>query len=183
MTPAAGLREIGEWPRRRFGVGVGAAAVSVLALASVTGLSPFGSAGGAGWRYPLVLLLAALIGLYSATAVRAPVGAEMTLCDLRWPVFAAIAMLYADRDTTMSAGLGALFDIAAATLMAWAVGQRLEQERRALSGADGEVCLTCRPLFAPRSRGGASVSEPAIRPLTPAPVRVESRPEKSGGLL
>lgn len=182
MTPAAGLREIGEWPRRRFGVGVAAAAVSVLALASLTGLPPLGSAGGAGWRYPLVLLLAALIGLYTATAVRAPVGAEMTLCDLRWPVLAAIAMLYAGRDATMSAGLGALFDIAAVTLMAWAVMQRLEQERRVNSG-DGEACLTCRPLFAPRSRGGAApVSDPAIRPLTPAPVRVESRPEESGGL-
>jgi hypothetical protein len=185
MSLSEGLREITAWPRARWGIGIAVAVGFILALAGLSGLAPFGPTVG-GWHYPLVVLLAALLGLYGASAVQAPVGAEMTLCDLRWPTLAIMATAYAAREATLSVGLAVLFDVAALTLMVWAVVQRLERERQALHSGDGEVCLTCRPLFVPRSRGvgavSASAGEPVIRPLATAPVRSGSLPEESGGL-
>ena len=180
MTVLAGLREITAWPRSRFGIGLAVAVVFIAALAALSGLTPFGTTAGAGWRYPLVVLLAGLLGLYGATAARTPIGAEMTLCDLRWPTLGTISTGYAGRDATLTPSLAVLFDVAAVTVMVWAVVQRLEQERQALSSGDGEVCLTCRPLFTPRSRRGSPASGPEIRPLTPAPVWLKSPLPGSG---
>lgn len=188
MSLSEGLCEIAAWPRSRFGIGLAVAVGFILALAALSGLAPFGSTAGGGWRYPLLVLLGTLLGLYGGTALHAPIGAEMTLCDLRWPTLAAVATAYAGRDAALSVGVAALFDIAALTLMVWAVVQRLERERQALGSGDSEVCLTCRPLFVPRSRGSgagavsAPAGEPVIRPLTTAPVRSGSWPKKSGGL-
>ena len=179
MSPSEGLRQMSTWPRSRSGIGFTMAIASTVALAALSGLAPFGTTTGTGWRYPLVVLLGTLLGLYGATAAAAPIGAEMTFCDLRWPTLATIATTYAGRDATLTTGLAVLFDVAAVTLMAWAVVQRLEQEQQALSG-DGEACLTCRPLFTARSPRDTPIDTPEIRPLTPAPVRPESPLPGSG---
>jgi hypothetical protein len=180
MTVSAGLREIAAWPRSRFCIGLAVAVVFITALAALSGLMPFGTTAGAGWRYPLLLLLGGLLALYGATAAQAPIGAEMTLCDLRWPALATIATVYAGRDSALTTGLAVLFDVAAVTLMVWAVVHRLEQERQALSSGDGEVCLTCRPLFNARSRRGTPASGPESRPLSPAPVRLDRSIQEFG---
>lgn len=174
MTLAQGARDVAAWPRRRLALGVAITIVLVLALAALSGLPPFGAALGAGWRYPLLALLAAGMGLYGATGVRSPIGAEMTLCDLRWPAVATIGVAYAGRDATFSPALVALFGLAAVTLMFWAVVQRLERERAAVRDGDSEVCLTCRPLFAQRPGRGAHAGARVIQPLDPGSVRREA---------
>lgn len=174
MTLAQGARAVAAWPRPRFAVGAAVAVVFLIALAAVTALPPFGAAPDAGWRYPLLALLAAGMGLYGATAVRSPIGAEMTLCDLRWPVLATIGAGYAGRDAALSPALVALFGLAAVTLMVWAVVQRLERERAALQNGDSDVCLTCRPLFAQRPGDRTHAGAPVIQRLDPAPVSREA---------
>ncbi|MBW4043187.1 MAG: hypothetical protein HIU86_13885 [Acidobacteria bacterium] len=173
MRVSEGLRDIRAWPRARLGIGLVVAIAFILALAAVSGLAPFGTTAGAGWRSPLLVLVGTSVGLYAASAVRAPIGAEMTLCDLRWPGLATIATASAGRDATLATGFAVLFDVAALALMVWAVAHRLEEERRALGGGDGAACLTCRPVFLPRSRRGWPRDGPEIRPLEPAPVRLE----------
>lgn len=180
MNLVEGVRVIRRWPRRRFGVGLAVAVVFVAALAGLSGLAPFGDTVGAGWRYPMLLLLGALIGLYGATAVQAPIGAEMTLCDLRWPALAAIGTVYAGRDATLSTGIAVLFPVAAVTVMLWAVLQRLEREHEALRSGDGEVCVTCRPLFTRRPAAVAPASLSAMAPIPPAPVQLDGLPQEPG---
>ena len=162
MTLSAGARDIAAWPRRRFGITLAVTIVFTVVAAGVSGLPPFGAAPGTGWRYPLLVLLAAAIGLYGAAAVHPPVGAEMTLCDLRWPVLAAAGTVYAGQGAEPSLGLVALLGIAALTLMVWALVQRLDQERAALQDGTGEVCVTCRPLFASTARRDATGKASAV---------------------
>lgn len=174
MTLAQGARAVAAWPRHRLAVGAAVAVVFLMALAALTGLPPFGAAPDAGWRYPLLALLAAEMGLYGATAVRSPIGAEMTFCDLRWPMLATLGVGYAGREAALSSALTAVFGLAAVTLMVWAVVQRLERERAALQNGDGEVCPTCRPLFGQRPGHRTHPRAPVIQPLDPAPVSREA---------
>lgn len=171
-------RELAAWPRRRRVVGIVVAAAALLVVAALSGLPPFGAASGAAWRYPLLVVLAAVLGLYAATAVEAPVDAPMTLCDLRWPGLALIGTVYAGRAATVPPALGALFEVGAVALMVWALRERLELEREALRG-EGAACVSCRPLLSGRPSRGKRQHEPVVVPLQAVAAR--SEPDVSDG--
>ncbi len=115
----------------------------------------------------------------------APIGAEATVCDTRWPVLglggvalgAAAPSSPAFLSTVFSANADSLaglaqpaVGLAALALLSWALAQRLGQERKATTPAepgtdqlDGSACTTCRPLFPSRGVGasGVGASEPS----------------------
>jgi hypothetical protein len=149
------LADLALWSRRRWLVAGAVAVVSVggllLAasmLSSVPGLTaPW-------WAFAAVTAGGILLGLLAAGYLEAPIGAEATVCDLRWPVL-GLAGLYLASDAralvpTLSAGVRPVVALAALALLAWALAERMRGERRALAAADGDTCSTCRPLFPTR---------------------------------
>jgi heme A synthase len=109
---------------------------------------------------------AGLVGLVVASYFDAPIGADATLCDVRWPVLGLIS-LYLSTDlrtaVPMLDGVARpIVALAAIALLVWALLERLGSESRAVAKRDrsvtagddvedGEVCTTCRPLF-PRTQ-------------------------------
>ncbi|MHB1234397.1 MAG: hypothetical protein ACYCZK_01860 [Microbacteriaceae bacterium] len=184
------LSQLRGWPRLRWAVVVGVTAVALAGLAAATGMlsGPLGAASVGGltwWGYPLVLSGAVLASLVVASYVGAPIGAEATVCDTRWPVLglggvalsAAAPSSPAFLSTVFSANADSLaglaqpaVGLAALALLSWALAQRLGQERKATTPAepgtdqlDGSACTTCRPLFPSRGVGasGVGASEPS----------------------
>ena len=125
------------------------------------------------WDYPLVAVTAVLAGLLIASYVRAPIGAEATLCDTRWPVLGLagtalatgpssgdnlLTQVFAGSSPALLAELiQPVLGIAAAALLARALATRLSRERSALTPSTDETgatdqgtCVSCRPLFNPR---------------------------------
>ncbi|TFC84737.1 hypothetical protein E3T24_09890 [Cryobacterium sp. TmT2-59] len=147
--------ELRSWsvPRRLIAAGVAAAALVGLTIVSGT-LSVIDGAivfPGAWWGYLLTVVGSGLVGLVVAGYVDAPIGAEATMCDLRWPVLGLIALsLSTDLLTAVPLLEGfvrPVVAVAAVVLLVWALRERLQSEHDATTGADGEVCTTCRPLF------------------------------------
>ena len=114
---------------------------------------------------PGLLLAGLVVGSYFA----APIGAEATLCDTRWPVLGVTGLVIATSagegslaaylfagtaPAVLSAVIQPVFALLAAALLGWALWMRLELERKAVSppaeGDDYGVCTTCRPLFPAR---------------------------------
>ncbi len=169
MTILATYNELRTWPAKRRMIAAGVAVALTVLLVAASGTVEFvgGSIAfpGTWWGYLVVVVGAALVGLVVASYFDAPIGAEATMCDLRWPVLGTIA-LYLSTDLRTAVPLLDGFvrpvaAVAAIALLAWALLERLTSERSALADrsrdgmadGDGEVCTTCRPLFptAPRS--------------------------------
>ncbi|TFC10378.1 hypothetical protein E3O19_15340 [Cryobacterium algoritolerans] len=167
MNIAGTLSELRTWPVKRRMISAGVAVGVVVALVVASGT--VGYAGGAitfpgtWWGYLLVVPGAGLVGLVVASYFDAPIGAEATMCDLRWPMLGVISLyLSTDLRTVVPLldGFGRpVVAVAAIALLSWALLERLASEYRALAqwdrsaeGEDGEVCRTCRPLF-PTSSG------------------------------
>lgn len=150
--------ELRSWPakRRMIAAGVAFAALTVLVVASGTVMVTSGSLTfpGPWWAYAVTVVGAGLAGLVVASYFDAPIGADATMCDVRWPVLGLIAVyLSTDLRTAVPVLDGTVRPVVAAAavgLLVWALLERLGSERRATSEA-GEVCTTCRPLF-PRSQ-------------------------------
>ena len=167
------IRELRSWSvRRRLIVAAVAGMVGVgLAFAAGT-VAIVGDSlvfPGLWWADAVTVVGAALIGLVVASYVDAPIGADATLCDLRWPALGLISLyLSTDLRTAvplLEAGIRPIVSVAAIVLLAWALLARLQSEyqatrsqlRSSASGdmdgtVEGEVCTTCRPLF-PRTGG------------------------------
>ncbi|MEB0200913.1 hypothetical protein QN354_03970 [Cryobacterium sp. 5I3] len=167
------IRELRSWPTRRrlIIVTVAAMALTGLTLASGTVAIVGGSLvfPGPWWADAVTVGGACLIGLVVASYVDAPIGADATLCDLRWPALGLISLyLSTDLRTAvplLEPGIRPVVGVAAIALLVWALLARLNSEYKATrsqhrsgtSGGidgteDGEVCTTCRPLF-PRVGG------------------------------
>ena len=198
-----------HWRWSRWAV---AATATLLALAGLTaagGLFPgtrpaaFSGPGASvpWWDYPLVAFTAVLAGLIIASYVGAPIGAEATLCDIRWPVLGLAGTVLATGPSSGENLLTQLFagsspallaylvqpvlGIAAAALLARVLATRLSRERKALApstdeagAADQDACVSCRPLFTPR-RGPATVAGDKQATGLPDAKNVETkRPEQ-----
>jgi hypothetical protein len=172
--------ELRTWPARRWSIAGGTAIAAFVGLAVASGTITV--AGGLGFAAPFWAYLASavgsgLLGLVVASYIAPPIGADATLCDLRWPVLALIGLsLSTDVRTAVPLLTGVERPAVAVTAVALLVWARVEhrvvlaRERASRSGVDsvdGEVCTTCRPLF-PR-RGSRSDLEPAAEPIDSVP--------------
>ncbi|MBC7442785.1 MAG: hypothetical protein H7311_09740 [Ramlibacter sp.] len=162
ITAITGIRgvpalfgELRTWSRQRRLIASGVATVAVVGLSLVSGtVSVSGGAlvfPGAWWGYLLTVAGSGLVGLIVSGYVDAPIGAEATLCDLRWPVLGLVALsLSTDLRTAVPLLDGFVRPVVAAAavvLLVWALRERLQSERDAVAREDGEACTTCRPLF------------------------------------
>jgi len=156
------IAELRRWPTVRWAAALATAALSAGLLVIASAL-PVASGADAGtlWSLSAVAAGSALIGLIVASYLRAPIGADAFLCDLRWPAVGLLALHFStDLRSAEPILVGAVrpaVAVAAIVLLLWALRERLASERRAAGRADadaeasGEVCNPCRPLFPRRS--------------------------------
>ncbi|HSO01028.1 MAG TPA: hypothetical protein VLS46_00775 [Gaiellaceae bacterium] len=178
---AAGLR---RWPAVRWAAALAVAVLSAGLLVISSGLAsalvgaPTGAGVGADagtlWPFAAVAAGSALIGLIAASYLRTPIGADATLCDLRWPALGLLALHVAtDLRSAEPLLVGAtrpVVALAAVALLLWALRERLASERRATDSdaeASGETCTTCRPLF-PRTSARDRHGHPAEQAPSPS---------------
>lgn len=150
-------------PVRRAGAGVAAAAAAAVVV-SMNGM--MGPTGAVWWNAVIVAAGSILAGLIVGSYLGAPIGAEATVCDTQWPLIGLTGLVIA-----ASTGQGTLaahlftgtapvvlagviqpaFAFISLALLGWALRERLQLERTALTpstgGDSGDVCTTCRPLF------------------------------------
>jgi len=150
-------------PVRRAGAGIAAAAAAAVVV-SMNGM--MGPPGAVWWNAVIVAAGSVLTGLVVGSYVDAPIGAEATVCDTRWPLIGLTGLVIATStgQGTLAAHLftGAAplvlagviqpsFALLSLALLGWALRERLQLERTALTpstgGDSGEVCTSCRPLF------------------------------------
>ena len=165
------VRLLRSWQRARFAAaGIGAAAAAA-AVVSVNGML---TATAIPWRSLAFLAAGAVLtGLVLGSYVRAPIGAEATLCDTRWPVIGLIGLalatstgpgtlathLFAGAAPWVLAGvIQPVFALLAIGLVAWALRERLTLERWAMAppcdSDQAAACVSCRPLFPARPSKG-----------------------------
>ena len=162
------------WPNRRRLIAAGVAAVAFAAIALASGLLGIGVAAAAPWwSYAFAAIGSGLVGLVVAGYFGAPIGAEATLCDTRWPVLGLIGLYLATDvasvEPVLTGAVRPVVALAALALLVWALRERLESEREASAaepGEEGAACTTCRPLF-PRS-SVTTGGPPRATPLTPS---------------
>ncbi|MCY0905821.1 hypothetical protein [Arthrobacter sp. H14-L1] len=118
------------------------------------------------WNIMIVAAGSLLAGLVAGSYIGAPIGAGATVCDTRWPVLgltglvvatstgqkALAAHLFTGTAPAVLAGMiQPAFALLSLALLGWALRERLQLERKAVSpstdGDTGDVCTTCRPLF------------------------------------
>ncbi|QCO98274.1 hypothetical protein FCN77_11940 [Arthrobacter sp. 24S4-2] len=166
-TLGRGWRQLRSWQwSRAAAAGIAAAAAAAVVL-SMNGMMTV--TGPAWWNAVVVAVGSILAGLVVGSYIGAPIGAEATVCDARWPIFGLTGLVLATStgQETLAAHLftGAdpavqaeviqpAFALLSLALLGWALRERLELERKAVSpSADGDtggVCTTCRQLFPTR---------------------------------
>lgn len=176
--------DLRAWPTRRRLIAAAVGAAAFVVLLAVSGLLEFAGAPGAGpwWSYALAAVGSGLIGLVVGSYIGAPIGADATLCDTRWPVLGLIALYLATDlrsvEPVLTGAVRPAVGLAAIALLAWALRERLVSEHQATADAgteDGATCTTCRPLF-PRSLPRGAADAPAsTHPTTTDPTN-ESHP-------
>lgn len=170
------FRLLRSWrPVRRAGAGIAAAAAAAVVVSMNGMMTPPGAVW---WNAVIIAAGSILAGLIVGSYLGAPIGAEATVCDTRWPVIGLTGMVISTStgQGTLAAQLfpGAApavlagviqpaFALLSLVLLGWALRARLELERTTVTpsteGDDGDVCTTCRPLF-PTKAG------PSRRPST-----------------
>lgn len=166
--------QVRRWQPSRVAVAAVAATAAAAVVVAANGMMTETAA--TWWSFVVLAAGSLLTGLVAGSYIGAPIGAEATLCDLRWPVLGLTGLVVAT-----STGQGSLaahlftgaapavlagviqpaFAVLSVALLRWALRERLELERKTASppdGDSGDVCTTCRPLFPtrPRSEGGPS---------------------------
>jgi hypothetical protein len=150
--------DLRAWPTRRRLIAAAVAGAVFALLMFASGL--LGVAGAPGtapwWSYALAAVGSGLIGLVVASYFGAPIGADATLCDTRWPALGLIALYLATDlrsvEPVLTGVVRPVVAVTAIALLAWALRERLVSEHRAMADAgseDGATCTTCRPLFPP----------------------------------
>jgi hypothetical protein len=167
-------RQLRSWQWSRVAAAGIAAATAAAVVVSLNGMMTV--TGPAWWNVLIVAAGSLLAGLVVGSYFGAPIGAEATVCDTRWPVLTLTGLVVAT-STGQETPAAHLFTGAAPAVLAgviqpaiallslallgWAMQERLELERKAASpsadGYTGDVCTTCRPLFPtrPGPSGGA----------------------------
>lgn len=152
-APAAGSRlrsllaVMLSWARKRVVTAIIAAAASAAFLLIGTGIATDPAAGWAG--YASVAAASMLAGLLAGSYVDAPIGADATFCDLRWPVAGLLGTLWANSPREAQPQVQLAVGVLALALMVWALHTRLRLERAATRANNPEIeaCTDCRPLF------------------------------------
>ena len=164
----AGWRQLRSWRRTRLAAAGISAIAAALILVSLNGMLT--GAGAAWWNLMIAAAGSLLTGLVVGSYFAAPIGAEATLCDTRWPALGLTGLviatstgegslaeyLFAGASPAVLTGViqpvSALLTVA---FLGWALRQRLDLERIAVSPASDDedygVCTTCRPLFPARA--------------------------------
>ncbi|MEO5781250.1 MULTISPECIES: hypothetical protein [Arthrobacter] len=161
-------RQLGTWRRARFAAAGAGAVAAAAAVGSVNGMIIDG--GAPWWSLAVLAAGAVLTGLVLGSYVRAPIGAEATLCDTRWPLIGLTGLVLATStgpDTlathlftgaapwVLAGMIQPAFAILSLGLLGWALRERLALERWAMAPPDdgnpAGACATCRPLFPTRS--------------------------------
>lgn len=159
------LADVARWRFRRWAIAGGVAVIAFAAVAVAAGVIGLGithsPAADQWWSVIAIAAGASLCGLVIASYFGAPIGAEATLCDTRWPGFALLALLFAtdvrSEVPILTGFTRPVVALAAVLLLVWALRERITSERRAVARLasgntdDGEVCATCRPLFPTRT--------------------------------
>jgi len=165
--------QLRDWQWSRVAAAAVAAATAAAVVVATNGMMTETDA--TWWSFVILAAGSLLTGLVVGSYIGAPIGAEAALCDIRWPVLGLTGLVLATStgQGTLAAHLFAgatpavlagviqpVFALLSVALSGWALRERLELERKAVSpSADGEtsdVCITCRPLFPtrPGSSGG-----------------------------
>lgn len=162
-----------RWPRVTV---AGVAAITVAAaVISMNGMMTASQT--PWWNIAAVTIGSLLAGLVVGSYVGAPIGAQATVCDTRWPILGIAGLVLATPSapanvsthllsgaspTVLAGAVQAVIAIVSLALLMWAVGERFELERKAVSPStsmeSGESCASCSPLFpsklgAPRGPG------------------------------
>lgn len=159
--------QLRSWQRPRLAAAGIAAVAAAVTLVSLNGMTA--GTGATWWTVGVAAAGSLLTGLLVGSFVRAPIGAEATVCDTRWPVFgltglvigtstgpaSLAAQLFTGAAPAVLAGvIQPAFALLSFALLGWALRERLELERKVVApspeGDGGEVCTTCRPLFPAR---------------------------------
>jgi hypothetical protein len=174
-----GWRSLRGWQRPRVvaaGIAASAAAAALVAPALVApkGMPDAGAAWAVWWCVPVIAAGSLLAGLVFGSYVRAPIGAEATVCDTRWPLLGLaglalgtspgpdglLAYLFSwAAPAVLAAVIQPAVALASLALLGWALRLRLDLERTALpppgeAPFGGEACPSCRPLFPDGLRNG-----------------------------
>jgi hypothetical protein len=177
------LADLRRWPRRRWLVAAAVASAVIGALilaASMVSRAP--GLGAPWWAFAAVAIGGILLGLIVAGYFEAPIGAEATVCDLRWPVLGLLGLYLASDASalvpTLTAEVRPAVAVAAVAVLGWGLAERMRGERHALAAdrrreaalgagagpdaddldnaTDGDTCSTCRPLFPSRAHADTS---------------------------
>lgn len=151
--------------RARAGIAAAAAATVVVSMNEMT--CPTGAVW---WHAVIVAAGSILAGLIVGSYLGAPIGAEPTVCDTRWPLIGLTGLVIATSTgqgtlaahlftgtapILLAAVIQPAFALLSLALLGWALRKRLTLERMALTpstgGASRDVCTTCRPLFPTKS--------------------------------
>ena len=160
----ADWRQLRGWQRSRVATAGIAGAAAAAVVVSTNGMLT--AAGAPWWSVVIVGAGSLLAGLVVGSYISAPIGAEATVCDTRWPLIgltglvlststgeeSLAAHLFTGAPPAVLAGvIQPAFALLSFALLGWALRERLGLERTAVSpvaGKDaGDVCTTCRPLF------------------------------------
>jgi len=124
--------------------------------------------------YVVLLLVAALLGAFAASAVRSPAGAEMTLRDVRWPSLAVVGLLCSfSPPEGVATAEAVLIATGSAAVAGWAVFGRVAGERAARGRGGPGSCVTCVALL-PAARSVPAGSPQGVR--VSGPVGAETVP-------
>jgi hypothetical protein len=157
-------RQLRSWRWTRVAAAGVAAATAAGVVASLNGMVT--APGAAWWNVAIVAAGSLLAGLVVGSYVGAPIGAEATVCDTRWPLLGLTGLVVATSagqgnlaahlftgtaPTVLAGVIQPAFALLSMALLGWALWERLELERRAAApaadGDTGDVCTACRPLF------------------------------------
>lgn len=157
-------RQLRRWRWPRVTVAVIAAATAATIATNLNGMLT--ASGVPWWNVVAVALGSLLAGLVIGSYIGAPIGAEATVCDTRWPVLGLAGLVLATPSgqanlsthvltgaapAVLAGVIQAVIALLSLTLLAWAVGERFELERkvasRSTSMGTGATCTSCRPLF------------------------------------
>ncbi|POH72470.1 hypothetical protein [Arthrobacter glacialis] len=165
----ADWRQLRHWQWSRVAA-AGTAAAAAAAAAGVLSMNGMMTEMRTPWWSVVIVAAGSLLtGLVAGSYIRAPIGAEATLCDTRWPVLGLTALVIATSTgrrtpaahlftgaapAVLAGAIQPAFALLSLALLGWALRERLELERRAVSattgGDAGDACTTCRPLFPTR---------------------------------
>lgn len=157
-------RQLRNWRWTRAAAAGIAAATAAAVVVSLNGMM---TVAGATWCNVVIVAAGSLLaGLVVGSYIGSPIGAEATVCDTRWPLLGLTGLVVATSTgqgtlaahlftgaapTVLAGVIQPAFALLTLALLGWALRERLELERKALSpatdGDAGDVCTTCRPLF------------------------------------